>query len=214
MTKFYIETKYLKATAIFAGKDASRYYLNGVQCEVFERHITLVSTDGHRLFVAHCELASDNFAGDSIVGHKFIMPSEAIKKALTGYKLDKISIGIEINELAYSFTLGDVTFVPIDGNYPNWREIINPDKVSHNNEPAQYNALYLADFAKAAKILGDKGGYFDIGYNGDNPAPISFNDMNAAGLIMPVKPIGNSNYNAVFGQAYIDKKDEASKNEH
>ena len=209
MTNFYIDTKYLKSAAIFTGKDYSRYYLQGVQVEIFERHITLVSTDGHRLFVANCELASDNLADNSIVGHKFIIPSDAIKKTLTGYKADKISMGIEKNDLTYSFTVGDVGFIPIDEKYPNWREIINPDKVNHSNELAQYNALYLADFAKAAKILGNKSGYFDIGYNGDNPAPISFNDMNAAGLIMPVKPIGNSNYRAVFGQAFVGQENNA-----
>ncbi len=209
MTKLYIETKYLKSAAIFTGKDSSRYYLQGVQVEIFERHVTLVSTDGHRLFVAHCELASDNFADNSMIGETFILPSDTIKKALTGYKLDKISMGIEKNDLTYSFTVGDVGFIPIDGTFPNWREIINPDKVSHSNELAQYNALYLADFAKASKILGNKSGYFDIGYNGDNVAPISFDDMNAAGLIMPVKPIGNSNYRAVFGQAFVGQENNA-----
>jgi hypothetical protein len=209
MIKFYIDTKYLRSAAIFASKDASRYiyyYLNGVKVEIFERHITLVSTDGHRLFVAHCELASDNFADQSMVGVNFILPSDAIKKALTGYKLDKISMGIKKNDL----TLGlDTGLTPIYGTFPNWRELINPDKVNHSNELAQYDALYLADFAKASKILGNKRGYFDIGYNGDNAAPISFDDMNAAGLIMPVKPIGNSNYRAVFGQAFVGKENNA-----
>ena len=209
MTNLYIKTKYLKSAAIFASKDAVRYYINGVQVEVFERHITLVSTDGNRLFIAHCALASDNFADKSMIGETFILPSDAIKKSLIGYKLGKISIGIETNEIANRFTLGDVTFIPIDGTYPNWRELINPDTVSHDEKPAQYDGRVLADFSKASKILGNNRGYFDIGYNGDNLAPISFDDMNAAGLIMPVNPIGNSNYRAVFGQAFVGQENNA-----
>ena len=80
MTNLYIKTDYIKAAQIFVSKDSARYYLEGVNIEFFDRHCTLVSTDGHRLFIAHNEFINDEIVPDWLIGQSFILPIDAVKK--------------------------------------------------------------------------------------------------------------------------------------
>lgn len=199
MTNFYIKTDYIKAAAIFAAKaGSSRYYLVGINIEFFDRYCTLVSTDGHRLFVAHNDFMNDEIVPEWIIGKSFILPIDAIKKAMAGNKAIWTQIKIEQN--AATIDVGDVVALPIDGKYPYWRNIIN---VEPNNEPSQMNGAYMADFTKAAKILGTKTGYFTLHHNGLSACPVSFNDENCAGLVMPIKKDNDEKYKTVFGRAFI-----------
>lgn len=199
MTTFHIKTDYIKAASIFTEKaNSSRHYLKGVNIEFFERHCTLVATDGHRLFVAHNEFINDEVVPDWIIGKSFILPIDAVKKAMTNNKAIWTSIKIEQN--ATTIDIGDVVALPIDGTYPYWRNILN---VEPNNEPSQMNGAYMADFAKASKILGKKTGYFTLHHNGLGACPISFDDENCAGLVMPIKNCNDEKYKTVFGRAFI-----------
>lgn len=200
MTILNIKTDYIKAAQNFVAKDSARYYLEGINIEFFDRYCTLVSTDGHRLFVAHNEFINDEIVPDWLIGQSFILPIDAVKKAMTGNKTIWTQLKIEQN--AATIDICDVVALPIDGNYPYWRNLLLTQELSE--QPAQYNALYLADFAKAAKLLGSKSGYFQVHHNGNNPAPISFSDENCAGLIMPLKTgLPDDNYKIAFGRALI-----------
>lgn len=199
MTILNIKTDYIKAAQIFVSKEATRYYLTGVNIEFFERHCTLVATDGHKLFIAHNQFMNDETAPTWLIGQNFILPIDAVKKAMTGNKTIWTQLKIEQN--AATIDIGDVVALPIDGKYPDWRRLLLMKKL--NGKAAQFNAVYLAEFAKAAKLLGTNSGYFQIHYNGDNPTPISFDDENCAGLIMPVRTKESENYKIAFGRALI-----------
>lgn len=199
MTIFQVKTDYIKAAAIFTAKaGSSRYYLAGINVEFFDRYCTLVSTDGHRLFVAHNDFINDEIVPDWIIGKSFILPIDAIKKAMTGNKTIWTTIKIEQN--AATIDIGDVVAMPIDGKYPYWRNIIN---VEPDNQPSQMNGVYMADFAKAAKILGNHTGYFTLHHNGLSACPVSFSDENCAGLVMPIKNCNDEKYKTAFGRAFI-----------
>lgn len=203
MTIFQVKTDYIKAASIFTEKaGSSRYYLAGINVEFFDRYCTLVSTEGHRLFVAHNDFINDEIVPDWIVGKSFILPIDAIKKAMVGNKTIWTTIKIEQN--AATIDIGDVVTTPIDGKYPYWRNIL---KVEPSGQPSQLNGVYMADFAKAAKILGNRTGFFSIHHNGLDACPISFQDENCAGLVMPIKlpkvESYDDNYKTVFGRAFI-----------
>lgn len=199
MSTLYIKTDYLKAAQIFVSKDPWRYYLGGVNIAFFDQHCTLFSADGHRFFIAHKEFMSDEIVPEWLIGRSFILPFDAVKKAMRGNKTAWTQLKIE--QGAETIVIGDTVGLPVDSKYQDWRNLFLTQEVT--NEPAQYNASYLSDFSKAAKLLGNKYGYFQIHHNGLNAAPISFDDENCAGLIMPIKrglPLPNDNYKKVFSR--------------
>lgn len=208
MTNLFIKTNYIKAAQIFVAKDSARYYLEGINIEFFDRHCTLVSTDGHRLFIAHNEFVNDERVPEWLIGRSFILPIDAVKKSMSGNKTMWTQLTLETNfAAATKIIIDDVSALPIDGKYPYWRNLLLIK--DQTGQPAQYNALYLADFAKAAKLLGSKSGYFQIHHNGVSAAPISFGDEKCAGLIMPIKTgLPDDNYKIAFGRALIGSDEE------
>lgn len=165
-----IPTDLLKAAAVCASTDQHRYYLNGV---FVDPHGYLVSTDGHRLFCAQIDLDTAHPVGT-------IIPNDAIKKALTGFK--DVIITLTPNRL------GDTLYTPVDGTFPDWRRVV-PTDVS--GAIAQFDPAYVGDFGKVAKILGDKKGAPRIWHNGDSPAGIEFTREGCFGVLMPMRVTGN-----------------------
>lgn len=165
MAKFLFPVDVAKAALLFASKDRTRYYLEGVNVEIRKDRIFFTATDGHRMIVAtyHHALPHD-YVGDK----SFIVPTASLKQALAGVAKNQL-------EMAGTFDgqfvhLDDLRFRPIDGTFPNWRYIL-PKKIS--SELAQFDGGYIGDLAKAAKLLGvDKN--FHIGHNGGDPAVITF----------------------------------------
>ena len=165
-----IPTEILKAAHLFISKEQTRYYLAGVNIEASEGAVRLTSTDGHRLFTA-----SVAFEDPQPMFETFILPGDAIKRALTGYKEEMIEIDT-VRE-----TVGSVAYKPIDGTFPDWRRVA-PDKIT--GEAAQLDPQYVADFGKAAKILR---GHLVIRHNGGSPAVIGFGRLDCVGLLMPLR---------------------------
>jgi hypothetical protein len=81
----------------------------------------------------------------------FIVPTDAIKKALTGYK----GLGIQLERTGDVWTLGDVTFKPVDGTFPDWRRVAPTQKTISEDlgKIAQFNPAYVADMGKVAKAV-------------------------------------------------------------
>ncbi len=193
-----IPTEILKVAHLFISKEQTRYYLQGVNIEAAEPGVRLTSTDGHRLFTAGVA-----FEDPQPVFDTFILPGDAIKRALTGYK-EKL---IEINTVKE--TVGSVAYKPIDGTFPNWRRVA-PSKFT--GEAAQFNSDYVHDFGNAAKILnGGKKSFNGLGayiaHNGQSPAIVTFGRDDCVGLLMPMRSaVGESNEKALdllsahFGQ--------------
>lgn len=188
-----LNVRLLKAAAIAAGKEETRYYLKGVAVQADEKGSFLVATDGHRA-LAFCQ-SRDCYGGEPI---NIIIPS----KIIDGIKLNKnIDIAELTQESATHWRLDycgtSVVFAPIDGTFPDWRRIFPKEA---NGETAQFNPAYIGDFAKVAKALGinSAAGCVKIAHNGPGPAIVTFGeDIDGFGLIMPTR--------ANFGRVDYDK---------
>jgi len=145
---FSVPTDVLAAALVCVSTEETRYYLRGVYVHPDHDDVVLVSTDGHRLFCGRCPLAPD---GAVTPPTGFIIPTEAVKKALTGYK----GLGIHLTRTGDVWTLGDVTFKPVDGTFPEWRRVVPSQKTISEDlgKLAQFNPTYMADMAKVAKAL-------------------------------------------------------------
>jgi hypothetical protein len=145
---FSIPTDVLRAALVCVSTEETRYYLRGVHVEPDADDVVLVSTDGHRLFCGRCPLPP---AGAITPAEPFIIPTDAIKKALTGYK----GLGIPLQRTGDVCTLGDVTFKPVDGTFPDWRRVAPTQKIISDDlgKIAQFNPAYVADMGKVAKAV-------------------------------------------------------------
>jgi DNA polymerase III sliding clamp (beta) subunit (PCNA family) len=179
----------LKAVAVAAGKEITRYYLNGVQIEITERGLVLVATDGHRLIAAQCETEPTQ------APCKGIVPLDFINKIKIDKSTDFAELTLNADEIRLQYGTNVYISKLIDGTYPDWRRIV-PKEAS--NVPAQFNPLYLADFAKAMKQANasdSKNPLPIVNHNGENVALVELGDIGAGntwlGVIMPVRDKAN-----------------------
>lgn len=145
---FSVATDVLRAALVCVSTEETRYYLRGVSIEPDADDVVIVSTDGHRLFCGRVPMPP---AGAILPPSKFIIPTEAVKKALTGYK----GLGIHLTRTGDVWTLGDVTFKPVDGTFPEWRRVAPSQKTISEDlgKIAQFNPAYMADMGKVAKAV-------------------------------------------------------------
>lgn len=115
----------LKRTSFATSSDESRYVLNGIFFSLKEQKLTLVATDGRRLAMAEEEAdVSERSQGD------FIVPSKTVTE-LGRLLSDKGQVQLLVGENQACFNLSDekgtgVTIITklIEGNYPNYRQVI------------------------------------------------------------------------------------------
>lgn len=139
-----INVKYLRAMLLFVAKNDVRYYLNGVAIQ----GNLMIATDGNRILV--CRLPEDS-------GLQVIIPTREIQVALMLVEKNKYVIDDTIEVTADH--VGRVSYKPIEGKYPQWKNLIpKPFKGGMINGIA-VNALYMADYAKIGKIVNGKHRY-------------------------------------------------------
>ena len=161
----------LRAALICASTEQARYYLNGVYVDPKGY---LVSTDGHRAFIGKIDLTgAPAFDGWTI-------PRDAIKRAMTGYKVDVIEIS--------PTRCGDIACQPVDGSYPDWRRVVPSDL---SGVTAQFQPVYIADMGKIGETLTGKrknGLPAHIHHNGEGPAGVTFPGCDDAfAVLMPIR---------------------------
>ena len=140
-----IPTDLLKAALFCASNEESRYYLRGVHLSTSGH---MVTTDGHRMFVARLD---EQPAADVIV------PIDDVKAALklAGARAQEIEIDLAANKI------GQISFQPVDGTFPDWRRVVptgeeNPSSKPELNdgpENVHFNHAYIGDLAKMGKAL-------------------------------------------------------------
>jgi DNA polymerase-3 subunit beta len=115
----------LKKTSFAVSTDESRYVLNGIFLSLKEHKITMVATDGRRLALVD----EENDIPDKSQG-EFIVPSKAVNE-LNRLLQDKGEVEIRFSENQAAFNLKDekgasvlITSKLIEGNYPNYRQVI------------------------------------------------------------------------------------------
>lgn len=141
-----IPTDLLKAALYCASSEETRYYLKGVHLSTSGH---MVTTDGHRMFVARL---NDRPAADVIV------PIDDVKAALklAGARAQEIEIDLAANKI------GQISFQPVDGTFPDWRRVVPTGEEMPSSKPelndgaehVHFNHAYIGDLAKMGKILG------------------------------------------------------------
>lgn len=174
-----IPTDLLKAALLCASNEESRYYLRGVHLATSGH---MVTTDGHRMFVAKLAEA---------VPADVIIPLDTVKAAL---KLaPKKAAVIELN----GNTLGGIAFTPVDGTFPDWRHVIPPVdgyQSGNTSEAAHFNPDYIYDLGQMSRALGSKTGTsFRIhAWDKESPHGVTFaNREDCFAVIMPMRQHGN-----------------------
>lgn len=169
-----IPTAILKAALVCVSTEQARYYLCGVYVDPKG---FLVSTCGHRMFVGKIDLDPGQAPFDG-----WVIPADAIKRALTGYKADTI----EITQTRVDV----VSCKPVDGSFPDWRRVM-PDADGLSGVTAQFNPAYIADMGKIGVILrGKRRNSLDahIHHNGEGPAGVTFPEIDHAfAVLMPIR---------------------------
>jgi len=191
MTTFTFDIRALKATAIAASNEETRYYLKGVNIEHTPSGPIFVATDGHRL------IATRHDWQDATPAHfaPVIVPMSLIKRVKISRKFDIATMTIEHKEdgaIAVSIYYAGATYAEnaIAGTFPDWRAVMPREC---DGTVAQYNPAYLADFAEAGRILSN--GKCDVAiavsYNGNSPALVRFwhedKPVQSFGVLMPLR---------------------------
>lgn len=177
-----INLRILKAAAEFASKDEDRLSINGVGVEFESRATTYVATDGARLVCVREETARPN----RLLG-AFTVPSRHCKI----FTLDKEDDGrTEIFAKGGRLTIAhgrvDVTFAPIDVQFPHWRKAM-PSSVA-SGVLAQYQFKLLDSFRKFATALELPPPF--LAPNGDGPGFVWFAGTPLVfGIIMPMRAV-------------------------
>jgi DNA polymerase-3 subunit beta len=188
---FDIDIRALKAAAIAAGTEQTRYYLNGVCIQHTPTGPIFVATDGHRLIAARHDWQGDAPAPFAPV----IVPLELLKRIKIVRKASDVATitltgdGAD-RKVAIDYAGGTVAANAIDGVFPDWRRVIPQGEP--NGVACQFQAQYLDAFRDAMAILaGGKGdAQPNIAHNGDNPALVDLGDAGAVqafGVLMPYR---------------------------
>jgi len=179
----------LKAALAFAPQKDIRDYLNGIRVERAGRVFNIVATDGVALFCAKC---GDQFSDD--MKEDFVIPFDAVKKALTGNKAQSITLqGDRYQGGRYQngYVLGDVSFVPDTTTYPQWRNVLPSDKCIDDGyrTVAYLNPELLAKCTKAFKALGGKPEFLQVEQFGEHgPSLVLFGERDDCfAVVMPMR---------------------------
>jgi DNA polymerase-3 subunit beta len=187
----------IERTMYAASADETRYNLNGVYIELIEEtgKLRMVATDGHRLSYVDRALGDDV----SALATGVIIPRKGLselKRLVDEEDADEVELGFEGNNgLARK---GRVTLMMrlIEGEFPNYRQVIPSDPSHHLTLPTEplvhalrRVALLSAERSRAVKFeladgklslsssnpdLGDAHEEIDVDYAGD-PLSIAFN---------------------------------------
>lgn len=162
-----IKPNELKAISLAASTEETRYYLKGVFIEQYESgEISLAATDGYRLHVL-------NYKNREEVIDSFILSSTDIKRIDGLVKIAQKAVGrnqaasvvVFIDkpsrdhctlEISIGLVDGEKSSFrcdPIDGTFPDYRRIVPSRDREEQGSPQCFNAVYLADFGEAAKLL-------------------------------------------------------------
>jgi len=168
----------LLSAMIFQAKKDVRYYLNGI---CFAPDKKLYSTDGHRAFIGE---------------HDNAELTENIIVAVKGPKItsfEKAEVDTDSGLISYFDKHGSRVGVGlcdvVDGRYPDIEKVISKFQ-SNPTDEIGFNAGYLADIEKAAKLYNPKFCDVRIKPNGNTEASIvEFNSAfgNGTLVIMPMR---------------------------
>lgn len=127
-------------------KDTSRPILGGVLLTVEENTIRLVATDSYRLAV--CDTSTETSSVDA--PFEVIVPGGTFHEVLSLPSMtDRLSIGLAESQIVFSF--GSTTYVSrrIEGNFPNFRQLLPPTC----NTTVHIDAAQLAQALRRVAVI-------------------------------------------------------------
>ena len=123
----------LKKTSYAISTDETRYVLNGIYTSFREGKLTLVATDGRRLAMVEHDL-------DFPASHEtdVIVPTKAVQE-LQRLLGDAGEVLIRLSDSQISFSIGEHLLISklIEGNYPNYRQVIPGDSTERVELPRE-----------------------------------------------------------------------------
>lgn len=158
--KLKISKLLLEGALMFQAKNDVRYYLNGI-CFMSDGRIA--STDGHRAFIAN---KHDNKITDNVIVSVSKSPTKRYAYALLDTKT-----GIVTYHDEHEIMVGSGICSDIDGRFPDIDRII--PKQTAPTEQIGFNAKYLADVEKLAKLFNPKYEAVLFELNGNTSAAVA-----------------------------------------
>lgn len=123
----------LKKTSYAISTDETRYVLNGIYTSFRDGKLTLVATDGRRLAMVETDL-------DFPASHEtdVIVPTKAVQE-LMRLLGDAGEVLIRLSDSQISFSIGEHLLISklIEGNYPNYRQVIPGDSTERVELPRE-----------------------------------------------------------------------------
>ena len=142
--KIEIRVELIKCASYFMAKKDVRTYLNGMLFESRPGITTVISTDGCSMFAGRQETLDEN------VNIDFIVPASAINEVL---KIKHSGTFITIDTDNWMIYAGGrtLTFVPIDGRYPDWRSLFHYHLTDKVTIPNPTRPIFIA-FSQLEKV--------------------------------------------------------------
>jgi DNA polymerase-3 subunit beta len=126
-------------------KDETRAVLSGILLKIESENLSLIATDSYRLAIANSKISNPQN-----VEIEIIAPGNIFEEATRLMKSEeKMSIGFTEAQIVFSF--GNSKFISrkIEGNYPNYKQIIPSEK----SITATFNRQSFIDSVKRAALL-------------------------------------------------------------
>jgi hypothetical protein len=196
MLKVTLNIRALRAVLIPVSTEETRYYLNGINLEFTPDGVTMAATDGHRMIILRQPYGEHAATGAHA---SVIVPRDLVAKLKIKLKtLDETTLTIgDDGKLLFEHAGESYGGSRVDGTFPDYRRVVPQDL---DGKPAQYDPIYLADFAKARKELGgDRTTSPIVRYNGENPAVVDFaygTGFQAIGVLMPIRDRTDATYHS------------------
>lgn len=180
--------------------EETRYYLNGVYVQPHEKGALLISTDGHRMIVAHdpegvCDEAAivklPRFALAQCRTPKMLGTKRAIE--VTGGSATVAEMTPNAKEKGAFIREAIVTVhkVVVDGTYPDWRRVV-PGAWGTLGAPGSINPKYIKAWGEVgvelARLFGGTGAAAIFATDPNSPMLVRFDGRdNVFGIQMPLR---------------------------
>lgn len=158
--KLKVSKLLLEGALMFQAKQDVRYYLNGI---CFMPDGRVAATDGHRAFIAN---KHDNKITDNVIVSVSKSPTKRYSYALLDTETKIVTYHDE-----HEAMVGAGICSEIDGNYPDIDRVI-PNQTAPA-EQIGFNAKYLADVEKLAKLFNPKYESVRFELNGNTSAAVA-----------------------------------------
>jgi len=176
--KLKIDKVLLECALIFQAKNDPRYYLKGI---CFMPDGRIAATDGHRAFIAS---KHDNKLTDNVILSVSKSPLKGYSYAVLDTKTKMVTYHDDVDAM-----VGAGICSVIDGKFPDIDRVI--PKQTSPTEQIGFNAKYLADVEKAAKIFNPKWESVRFELNGNTNAAVanlsSPEGFTAKIIVMPMR---------------------------